>query len=261
MKKSCLVLCLAFAAVLLTGCTGGTPSQEATTVPAVITQAPAMDIPTPAPLPEGLDPSAEEDVDPEYVDDFSFVSQTTETSLYAGATPITLDPIDLPTPTPQPPMVFTFQTYTARNLGLSFESVAGYEVDESQPDSYILTEPASQQKDNYSVQISLIMTTAPGNYKAADIRADLRAKMEDLGKVNYQQWQPSEPAQRTLLDASGYYANYRGVKTDGTIVRGRVHMALLPNGRLLTLHITNPANYNTDYISVFTQIRNTLKVL
>ena len=261
MKKTCLVLCLAFTAVLLTGCTGATPGQVATTVPAVITQAPAMEIPTAAPLPEGIDPSAEEDLNPEYIDEISVISQAAETSLYAGATPITLDPIDLPTPTPQPPMVFTYQTYTARNLGLSFESAAGYEVDESQPDSYILTEPASQQKDNYSVQISLIMTSAPNNYKAADIRADLRAKLEELGKFNYQQWQPSEPAQRTLLDASGYYANYRGVKTDGTIVRGRVHMALLPNNRLLTLHITNPAAYNTDYISVFTQIRNTLKAL
>ncbi len=261
MKKSCLILCLIISAVLLTGCTGSTPDQSATVLPAVLTQAPAMTVPTSAPLPEGIDPSAEEDVNPEYVDELTESAEAAAVSQYAGATPILLDPIDLPTPTPQPPMVFTYQTYTATNLGLSFESVAGYDVDQSQPDSYILTEPAAQQKDNYSVQISLIMTTVPGTYKAADIRADLRTKMDDLGKLNYQQWQPSEPAQRTLLDASGYYANYRGVRTDGTIIRGRVHMALLPNNRLLTLHITNPAAYNTDYISVFTQIRNTLKTL
>ena len=261
MKKSCLILCLVLAAALLTGCTGNTPNPLATTLPAVLTQAPAMDIPTSAPLPEGLDPSAEEDVNPEYVDELSSMADSAVVSQYAGATPILLDPVDMPTPTPQPPMVFTYQTYTATNLGLSFESAAGYEVDQSQPDSFILTEPASQQKDNYSVQISLIMTTVPNTYKAADIRADLRTKMEELGRLNYQQWQPSEPAQRTLLDASGYYANYRGVRTDGTIIRGRVHMALLPNNRLLTLHITNPAAYNIDYISVFTQIRNTLKTL
>lgn len=261
MKKSYLILCLVMVAVLLAGCTGNTPNPVATTVPAVLTQAPAMAVPTSAPLPEGIDPSAEEDVNPEYVDELSSSAEAAVVSQYAGATPILLDPIDMPTPTPQPPMVFTYQTYTATNLGLSFESAAGYEVDQSQPDTYILTEPASQQKDNYSVQISLIMTTVPSTYKAADIRADLRTKMEELGKLNYQQWQPSEPAQRTLLDASGYYANYRGVRTDGTIIRGRVHMALLPNNRLLTLHITNPAAYNTDYISVFTQIRNTLKTL
>jgi hypothetical protein len=235
MKKSSLILCLVLAAALLTGCTGNKPDPLDTKLPAVLTQAPAMDNPTSAPLPEGLDPSAEEDVNPQYVDELSSTADSAMVSQYAGATPILLDPIDMPTPTPQPPMVFTYQTYTATNLGLSFESVAGYDVDQSQPDSFILTEPASQQKDNYSVQISLIMTTVPGTYKAADIRAD--------------------------LDAPGYYANYRGVRTDGTIIRGRVHMALMPNNRLLTLHVTNPAAYNTDYISVFTQIRNTLKAL
>jgi hypothetical protein len=47
---------------------------------------------------------------------------------------------------------------------------------------------------------------------------------------------------------------------DGTIVRGRVHMALL-DGRLLTMHVSCPGWYNTDYMTVYTHIRDTLKAI
>ncbi|MHC1786346.1 MAG: hypothetical protein AB9880_04750 [Christensenellales bacterium] len=262
MKKRLAILCLALAAVLLTGCAPKAAAPAAvTTLPGQPTQAPAMDLATSVPLPEGVDPSGEEDKNPEYVADVGAAVQPTGLSQFAGSTPIPLDPIDMPTPTNHPPLVFTYETYTATNIGLSFESVAGYEVDATQADAYILTEPAAQQKDNYSVQITFTLSTVTANYKASNIRADLRAKMDELGKLDYQTWSPSSAASRTLLNAEGYYATYRGVKTDGTIVRGRVHMALLPGNKLLTIHLTDPAEYNLDYEGVFTRIRSTLKKL
>ena len=261
-----LALVLVGAVVPLTSC-GNQAAQTTPTPepPSMFTQAPPML--TAQPLPEGIDPSAEEDVDPEYVDDVvpGAVADAGETEApstqFAGATPVPLDPIDMPSPTPRQPLVFTYASYTAGKLGLTFESVAGYTVDDTASETYILREPQEQMRDNYPVEITITITPVVNNYAKNDIRRDLRGKLADLGKVNYQTWQPSEPAERSLLKAPGYYGNYRGVMTDGTIVRGRVHMALLPGNRLLTLHITNPANYNTDYDTVYSHIRSTLKVI
>lgn len=158
-------------------------------------------------------------------------------------------------------MAFTYASYTANKLSLTFESVAGYIVDDSDTSSFKLTEPSELVKDKVPVEILLSIRPVNNSYKAADIPADLRASLKDMGQVNFQRWEPSGTAARTLMNAPGHYANYRGVRTDGSVLRGRIHMALLPNNRLLTLQITNPANYNTDYENVYGQIRKTLKTL
>ena len=61
-------------------------------------------------LPEGYDPSKEEDQDREYVD--SALAEQAAMQ-YAGATPILINPIDMPTATPRPPLAFSFAPYTA----------------------------------------------------------------------------------------------------------------------------------------------------
>lgn len=269
MKKKLLISGLLLLTVLLlTGCGSGQPQATTTPeAPSIYTQAPAMAIPTMVPLPEGIDPSAEEDTDAEYIDPALTGQQAapmaTEapSSVFAGATPILLNPIDMPTPTKHPPLVFTYATYTATKMGLSFESVAGYEVEDGAADTYILREPAATVKDNYPVEIVLTLTPVNANYKKTDVRADVRAKLADLGKLNYQRWEPTNTAERTLLKSPGYYADFRGVKVDGTIVRGRVHMALLPDNKLLMLQISHPAEYSNDYMGVHTHMRSTLKTI
>lgn len=263
MKKLLAILSLALVVILLSGCA---PKEEPadqlnTMIPDAPTQAPAMTMPSAEPIPDDYDRSSEEDKDREYVDGVDPVPVTEASNIYAGATPIALNPIDMPTPTPHPPMVFNYETYTATNIGLSFEMVAGYEVDASQPEVYVLTEPLAQQKDNYSAQFTFTVTNVNSNYRIANVNTDLRAKLEELGQMDYRSWSPSSRESRTLLNAQGYYADYRGVKTDGTIVRGRVQMALLPGNKLLTVHMSVPAEYNTDFIGVFTRIRNTIKAL
>ncbi len=226
-------------------------------------------------LPEGIDPTAEEDSG----DDVELIgvaaeaqaqaNQSAQSSLggnstpspFAGSSPIPLNPIDMPTPTPRPALSFTYETYTASRLGLTFESVAGYEVDESSGDAIVLREPASMWKDNKGVVITLSQATVSAGYTKDNVRRDLITKLSDLGQVNYSEWRPSNTAERSLMGSAGYYANYRGQLMDGTIVRGRVHMALLPGNRVLTLHIEHPAEYNEDYIGVHSHIRSTLKAI
>lgn len=261
MKKALFVSLLCLALVLLAACQPkANPDQNIPEANVQVQGSPMEAALQPPPAVEGLPPDynpADEESNGTMLADTLF--DELGIPLYAGATPIPLDPVDMPTPTPRQALAFTFATYTAANLGLTFESVAGYLVDDSQPDIYILTEPAEQIKDNYAVVFTFARSAVTSTYTATNIRADLRAFADDLGKVNYKEWRISETSERTLLGKPGYYITYRGVQHDGTIVRGRVHMALLDNNRLLTLHYTGPAEYNSDYTDVFYRIRSTLK--
>ena len=58
-------------------------------------------------------------------------------SEYAGATPVKIDPVDKPTPTPLPKITFSYTTYNAPNLHLTFEGPAGWIADDLAVDTYI----------------------------------------------------------------------------------------------------------------------------
>ena len=77
-------------------------------------------------------------------------------------------------------------------------------------------------------------------------------------KTKYIGWESYTAASKTLMGKSGYYNNYRAEKPDGTIVRGRVHMAIISDTEMLTLHISCPGWFNTSYMKVYDQIRDTL---
>ena len=62
-------------------------------------------------------------------------------SEFAGATPVKIDPVDKPTPTPLPKITFSYTTYNAPNLHLTFEGPAGWIADDLAADTYILTNP------------------------------------------------------------------------------------------------------------------------
>ena len=203
-------------------------------------------------VPEGYNPASEE---------YSVAAPAVQTSVdkvYAGATPIPIDPIDMPTPTPRPQLTFTFGDYTSSKLGLTFKSAVGYEINENISGKYILTEPAASVKDNYPCTITLEISGVTKNYSAGDIKTSLSRFLAAEGE-QYEHWEVMQPASKTLMEARGYYNNYRGVLADGTIVRGRVHMALLGNNQLLTLHMSCPGWYNSSYMKVFDQIGDTLK--
>ncbi len=264
MKKAVLLGLLAAAVLLLAGCQqqAALPAQTPTATVAVQKSPLEITSPTDVPaipgVPEGYNPSSEEDSQSRIADTEFDVSGV---PVFAGATPIPLDPVDMPSAPPRQALAFTYATYTATKLGLTFESVAGYTVDDSQQETYVLTEPIEQKKDNYSVQFTFTISPAGANYTVNNLKADIRAFAADLGKVNYRQWRVSETAERTLMGKPGYYVTYRGEMHDGTIVRGRVHMALLDNRRILTIHYTGPGEYNSDYTDVFHRIRSTLKAI
>lgn len=209
-------------------------------------------------LPSGYNPASEED------NGYTAASGAYNANgerVYAGATPIPIDPIDMPTPTPRPELTFTYGEYTAAKLGFTFKSAVGYMVDDSASDTYILTEPASAVRDGYPCVITLQVTPITSNYAAKDVQTDLANYLKNLGAQYPTKWETWKAASKKLAGGTGYYNNYRGVMSDGTIVRGRVHMAIIGNNKLLTLHITCPGWYNSSYMKIYDNIYSSIKAI
>ena len=209
-------------------------------------------------LPEGYDPASEEDhggsaytVGAAY-DDFGL-------QIYAGATPIPLDPIDMPTPTPKPTLTFEYGAVTSDKLKLYFEAPAGWSVDASAEDAITLTDPNTI--DGYQASFTIRMYSVANTFKLNDLHTELRTLLQQLGQYNFSKWSTTEQAPRTLLKKDGYYADYEGTYYDGTAIYGRVMMALLDNNRVIMLHLSCTDGYfNSSYKAVINRVRDSLKL-
>ena len=214
---------------------------------------PLDNLPTPEPAQLSYNPASEED-------GAAVAPAAQVNKIYAGATPIPIDPIDMPTPTPRPELTFTFGEYVSTKLGLSFNSAVGYEINENISGKYILTEPAAAVKDNYPCTITLEISGITKTYTANDLKNDLARFLENEGQ-SYTTWETYKAASKKLMNGTGYYNNYRGVLADGTIVRGRVHMAIISDSQRLTLHISCPGWYNSSYMKIYDAIHSSIKAL
>ncbi|MBQ7455044.1 MAG: hypothetical protein IJS53_01265 [Clostridia bacterium] len=252
-KHVSLIALLLIAALLFSACSAGNNEPEA----AGQGQAAPMDnnqtISTVA-LPADYDPASEEDVNllPAGAYDAN------GNRIYAGATPIPIDPIDMPTPTPRAELTFTYGNYTADKLGLTFEAPVGYTITDSIANTYILTEPAASVKDNYPCVIVIEITSITKNHTMNDVSKDLAAYLQNEGK-QYDTWDTYQAATTTVMGKQAHYNNYRGVLADGTIVRGRVAMAIISDNQMLTIHVSCPGWFNSSYMKVFDQVRKTIK--
>ena len=180
-------------------------------------------------------------------------------SVYAGATPVLLDPIDKPTPTPVPPISFSnFATYDATKLGISFSAPAGWTVDDAANDTYVLVNPDT--KVDYQATLTVYVYTLNSDYSQSDLAKEVRNALSTR-KSQYDQYSPTNTATRTLLDKTGVYADFTGVlKSTGAPVGGRIHAVSL-NKKLYILEMTWPKAYASVYKdSVYKQFRHTIKI-
>ena len=255
-KKQLIAVLLVLAVSVLTGCTSQIPVMPAPTQANALATAAPTAVPTQdIGLPEGYDPASEEDngfyVSGDY-DEFGNLIQI-------GATPIPLDPIDMPTATPRPSLVFTYTTVTASTLGVTFDAPADWTVDESVPGTVTLYDPVL--RDGYQGFITITVAARPNSFKLNDIKKEIDTYVADLHRTNFNEWKTEKTAARTLMGKDGFYTTYRGVRYDDVIIRGRVHMSLLDGSRLLIVHVSAPGWYNESYSNVFYKIRETLKAI
>lgn len=256
MKKRLILIALLLAAVLLlSACSSAPENNNTQTNNTAVGQVAPMDNTAANNAAANAAAAAKEEEDKLLT---SSLYDANGNRIYAGATPVPIDPVDLPTATPRPELTFTYDWYTASKLGISFRSAVGYTVSDGLSDTYILTEPAVAVRDNYPCTISLTVTAITKNHNVADVKTDLANFLQNEGR-QYEKWQTWTAESRSLMDGKGYYNNYRGVLADGTIVRGRVHMAIISENQLLTLHISCPGGYNSSYMKIYDQIRSSIQ--
>lgn len=179
---------------------------------------------------------------------------------YAGATPVPVDPIDLPTPTAAPPLPqFSYKTYDATKLGLSFDGPTGWLVDESAADYYIIQNPNAAV--SYPATLTVHAEKVSAQYSENDLKTVIRNMLNAIGQsAELAEYSPSNTASRPLLGASGIYANYTGVLDNGVEIAGRVHATCVEKV-LYTVHITYPREYTEGYKEqVYDKLRDTIQI-
>jgi len=219
---------------------------------------------------EDYNPLAEEDdytmgVDDSWLEDLATATPAPATAVptirseYAGATPIPIDPIDKPTPTPVPPLAaFSYRTYEATKLGVSFEGPVGWLIDESQTGYYIIQNPTP---GIYPATLTIHAEKVSEQYSTSQLESVIKSMLNSIGQTaGVEDYSPSQVAERPLLGAKGRYGNYTAVLSDGRKIAGRVH-ATCVDKVLYTVHITAPAEYWDDYKEqVYDKLRDTIKI-
>ncbi len=262
MKKSLRILALVTLAVMLTGCAAQNQTfPDANTAPASNVQKDPMDLSTEAPrqeldLPEGYDPASEEGGEDTYNENLTYDEYGR--NVYAGATPIPLDPIDMPTATPKPTLKFEYGAVTADKIRLAFEVPVGWGIDNSADDALTVINP--NELDGYNANITVRLYSVASSFKTNDLKTELRNMLKDIGQYNFSNWRTTELASRTILQKDGFYADYEGTYTNGVSIYGRVMMALLDNHQIVLIHLSCPNGYfNSSYKTVINHVRETIK--
>ncbi len=218
---------------------------------------------------DDYDPLAEED---DYLDNSEYwdkelptestaapTTAPTVRSEYAGATPVVIDPIDKPTPTPVPGLTVTYATYDATKLGLSFEGPAGWTTIQADENGFILQNPNTRM--DYAATLTLQATKLSADYSTTELKSYVNGMLDTIEKMGFDTYSPSKTANRDLLGKSGVYANYTGTLSDGTKIAGRVH-AVCVDKKLYTLHLSAPQAQWNDYKEmVYDHLRSTLAIV
>ena len=275
-KRFALLSLVLALAVLLSACSSPQqPAERYQVVTQTSTPAPTAYVPvvTDAPLIDfdngDYDPSQEEEAGDTEATVFTNpmaaalssapTAAPTVQSEYAGATPVPLDPIDKPTPTPAPALtIANYQVYDATKISLSFDAPVGWTVNDAASDTFILTNP--DMSVDYQARMSIRAVNVSSDYGATEMKKQVMSIRDDV-RSEYSTFSPTNTATRTLLDKSGIYMDYTGTRKDtGAKVWGRIHVTCV-NRTLYILQISCPQTYRETYKDkVYAKFRATVKI-
>ena len=268
MKKRILCIVLVLCALLaLTACQQqeqypNQPRQE------TVQQEPAPQEPVQQAAAQQIDfndgsynPASEEDEVAEQVYDSGITPAPTMKSEYAGATPVKIDPVDKPTPTPLPTLSFSYATYTASNLRLTFDGPAGWLPDDSAADTYTLSYP--NQSMDYEAKVVIRTVNVGKNYTQKDLTKEVKAQADAVrSSLGFKTFEPSQTATRRFIDDGGVYIAYKGTLNDEneTGVAGRIIVNTV-NKILYIMHVSYPKGLADTFADgVYNKVRHTLKL-
>ena len=209
-------------------------------------------------------------------------------SAYAGATPVVIDPIDKPTPTPVPKIEYKdtdYMTYEAGELHLSFQGPAGWILDgptgwgegSDALDTYTLTNP--DQDLDYAAQIKIRVVPVNKQYTTNELTKEVNATRDsvrsDLGFSSFDKYGTANynfikvrdgenkdgTPKYSFIKNKGVYTRFKGtLKSNGAKVAGRVIINCY-NKSLYILVCTYPGGDLTEaFEDVYRKVRDTLIV-
>ncbi len=179
-------------------------------------------------------------------------------SEYAGATPVLIDPIDKPTPTPLPTLNFSFAKYEAPLLHMTFEAPTGWTQEATGNDTFTLTNPDPAM--DWKAQLIIRAVPVAKQYNKNDLVKEVTGMMETIRGEGFKKFETSKTAGRVFLNSDGVYANYNGTTDEGVKMGGRI-IAACVDKTLYILHVTFPAGYREYYISkVYDGFRHSVKL-
>ena len=147
MKKRLMLIALLLAAVLLlSACSSATENNNTQTNNTAVGQVAPMNNTAANNAAANAAAAAKEEEDKLLT---SSLYDANGNRIYAGATPVPIDPVDLPTATPKPELTFTYDWYTASKLGISFRSAVGY--DDTAADLYPVNLPFIHHRNKGTV--------------------------------------------------------------------------------------------------------------
>lgn len=180
------------------------------------------------------------------------------------ATPVAIDPIDKPTPTPEPTPKFVYETYENTAMGVSFSIPYTWLLNPNtnQDTTVQFVEPKSEmmEPDGYQTRLTIEKVNTGLTQTADDARERLETTLTQL-ESTFTSFTPYTIASRSIGDAKGYYCYYKAEYNDGTKtyqMRGRI-IVVAHEKALYQVRITAPQNWYSYYEHVFRNVCNTLK--
>ena len=272
LKKRILCLVLVLCAILLSACQQEKviyPTQAGTNTesqPAVQEAAAAQQNTTTSQnvFPDyddgSYNPESEEGGDEEFIAIVSTPTPApTMNSIFAGATPVIIDPIDKPTASPVPQIKFSYAQYEAQAMHIAFEAPASWTVENTTADTYILTDTVDTQLD-YQPRIEIRTVAVNKNYNKNELTKEVKGALDTIrGEGDFSSFEPSSTATRTFIDGNGVYMAYKGTKKDGKGVAGRVIVNTVDKV-LYILHVSYPRSMADNFAEgVYNKVRSTMK--
>ena len=209
-------------------------------------------------------------------------------SIYPGATPMIIDPVDKPTPTPVPKIEFKdsdYTTYEAAELHLSFQGPIGWSLEG--PTSW---EPGGDMLDTYTLtnldlsldyaaQIRIRVVPVNKQYSKSELDKEVKAVRDairsELGFSKFDNYNvagynfiklkdeksTAEAPKYKFIDNKGRYTRFKGtLKESGAKVGGRVIVNCY-NKKLYILVATYPGgDLQETFEDVYRKVRDTLWV-
>ena len=280
MKKQMLALLLVCCVALLSACSSQTevfpvatdvPTQSLLSSP---TQAPAAATEAASTVIDfddgSYDPSSEEggEMDDEVIElgadatnaPIDNTAVPTVNSEYAGATPVPIDPIDKPTPTPLPALSFSdYATYEATRLHVSFQAPSGWTVDDSELSAYTIVNPDTGM--TFQAYITVTAESVSSAYSSSQLTTTVNNMIAAIkSSGSYSSFSAKKAASRTLMDKNGIYNDFTATTTSGDAIYGRVQATCIDRV-LYTVTIVCPNGYwESAYKNVYNKIRSTMMI-